>query len=180
MTTERADTTVFDAIRTKRDTRRYSDRPIPEAALRRILQAGRMAGSSKNTQPVRFVIVRDQAHKEELAACGDFSAHLPSAPVAVAVVLLPDGGAFDAGRAAQNMMVAAWAEGITSCPTSMHRPECAAAVLRLPPDHRVQVVLPFAYPAEEAEPDARRPRPRLPLADYVHEEYWGEPGAPST
>src|SRR5215217_7430080 len=161
---------TFDVIRTKRDTRAYAGRPIPEETLRRILQAGRMAGSSKNTQPVRFVVLRDQKRKEELAACGDFAAHLPAAPVVVAVVLMPDGGAFDAGRAAQNMMVAAWAEGITSCPTSMHRPECAAAALGLPPGHRVAITLPFAYPAEsESE---RAGRPRLPLSDYVHEDRW--------
>jgi nitroreductase len=168
--------TVYDIIRTKRDTRAYADRPIAEEILRRILQAGRMAGSSKNTQPVRFVVLRDRERKEELAACGDFAAHLASAPVVVAVVLMPGGGPFDAGRAAQNMMVAAWAEGITSCPTSMHRPECAAAVVGLPPDHRVAIVLPFAYPEESAE---RRPgRPRLPLADYVYEDRWGQAAQP--
>ena len=163
---------TFDVIRTKRDTRAYAGRPIPEETLRRILQAGRMAGSSKNTQPVRFVVLRDQKRKEELAACGDFATHLPSAAVVVAVVLLPDGGPFDAGRAAQNMMVAAWAEGITSCPTSMHRPECAAAALGLPPQHRVAIMLPFGYPAD---PDPRPPRPgrqRLPLEQYVHEDRW--------
>ncbi len=133
-----------------------------------------MAGSSKNAQPCRFVVLRDQEHKRELAACGDFAQHLPSAPVVVAVVLLPDGGPFDAGRAAQNMMVAAWAEGITSCPTSMHRPDDAARVLRLPDGHRVATTLPLAYPAEA--PPARPSRPRLPLDEYVHEEYWQEGG----
>lgn len=171
MTTS-AKRSTFDVIRTKRDTRAYADRPIPEETLRRILQAGRMAGSSKNTQPVRFVVLRDRTRKEELAVCGDFSGHMPSAPVVVGVVLTPGGGPFDAGRAAQNMMLAAWAEGITSCPTSMHRPECAAKVLGLPEEHRVAIVLPFGYPAEGG---AGRPgRPRLPLDEYVHEDRWGQ------
>jgi len=172
MTTDSRTRSTYDVIRTKRDTRAYAERPIPEETLQRILQAGRMAGSSKNSQPARFVVLRDRKRKEELAACGDFATHMPSAPVVVAVVLLPDGGPFDAGRAAQNMMVAAWAEGITSCATSMHRPECAAEVLGLPPEHRVAIALPFGYPAEAA---ADRPgRPRLPLSDYVHEDRWGE------
>jgi nitroreductase len=131
-----------------------------------------MAGSSKNSQPARFVVLRSRERIEELAACGDFAMHLPSAPVVVAVVLTPGGGPFDAGRAAQNMMLAAWAEGITSCPTSMHRPECAAAVLGLPPEHRVAIALPFAYPAEQGE--SRPGRPRLPLSEYVHEDRWGQ------
>jgi nitroreductase len=161
---------TYDVIRTKRDTRQYAEKPIPEETLHRILQAGRMAGSSKNTQPCRFVLVRDPERKKELAACGDFSAHLPSAPVVVAVVLAPDGGAFDAGRAAQNMMVTAWAEGITSCPTSMHRPDDAARVLGLPPEHKVAITLPFAYPVEDGR--SRPGRPRMPLAEYVHEDHW--------
>ena len=171
MTTKDATRSTYDVIRTKRDTRTYADRPIPEETVQRILQAGRMAGSSKNSQPVRFIVLRDQARKEELAACGDFATHLPTAPLVVALVLTPGGGPFDAGRAAQNMMIAAWAEGITSCPTSMHRADDAARVLGLPEEHRVAIVLPFAYPAEGES--GRPPRPRLPLAEYVHEDCWG-------
>ena len=175
MTTKDATRSTYDVIRTKRDTRTYADRPIPGETVQRILQAGRMAGSSKNSQPVRFIVLRDRARKEELAACGDFATHLPTAPLVVALVLTPGGGPFDAGRAAQNMMIAAWAEGITSCPTSMHRPEDAAKVLDLPEEHRVAIVLPFAYPAED--PTGRPPRPRLPLAEYVHEDRWGNTAA---
>ena len=175
MTTKNATRSTYDVIRTKRDTRAYADRPIPEETLQRILQAGRMAGSSKNSQPVRFVVLRDRGRKEELAACGDFATHLPAAPLVVALVLTPGGGPFDAGRAAQNMMLAAWAEGITSCPTSMHRPDDAAKVLGLPEEHRVAIVPPFAHPAQD--PSGRPPRPRLPLAEYVHEDRWGNTAA---
>ena len=159
-------TTFYDLIRTKRDSRAYADRPIPDETLRRILQAGRMAGSAKHAQPCRFVVLRDRRHKQELAACGDFTTHLPSAPVLVAIVTLPDAGqwepvratSFDAGRAAQNMMLTAWAEGITSCPVTMHRHDDAARVLGLPPDHRVTWVLAFGYPAGEDPGRERRPR----------------------
>jgi nitroreductase len=162
---------AFTAIVSKRDTRAFdSARPIPAESLRRILQAGRMAGSSKNTQPCRFVVLRDPERRAALARCGDFAKHVPDAPVVVAVVLMPEGGAFDAGRAAQNMMVAAWAEGITSCPTSMHHPECAAAALGLPPEHHVAIVLPFGYPRAD---EARTSRGRLPMEDIVSWEQWG-------
>lgn len=170
---------LFNLIQRKRDTRAYADTPIPEESLRRILRAGRKAGSAKHAEPVRFILLRDAEHRRELAACGDFTAQLPSAPVAVALVTLPPSGqwdperamSFDAGRAAQNMMLAAWAEGITSCPVTMHRHDDAARVLGLPPDHRVTWVLCFGYPAGE---DPNRPnRTRLPLAEYVHEERWG-------
>lgn len=157
-------------IRSKRDSRAYADRPIPEDALQRILQAGRMAGSSKNTQPWRFVVLRDPERKAELAACGQFAAHVPAAPLVIAVVLTPGGGAFDAGRAAQNMMLAAWAEGITSCPVAMHDREGAAKVLGLPDDHVVAIVCSFGYP--ESEASLHRGVARTPLDDLVRYERW--------
>lgn len=176
-------TETYDLIRTKRDTRAYAPRPIPSAVLRRIIQAGRMAGSAKHAQPCRFVVLSDPAHTRELAACGDFTAHLQEAPIVIAIVLTPPADqfdpvratAFDAGRAAQNLMLAAWAEGIASCPVTMHRGEDAARVLALPPDHTVIWVIALGYQA--AAPPARPSRPRLPLADYVFQEYWGRPAA---
>ena len=71
---------AYTCIRTKRDSRQYQDRPVPDEVLHRILQAGRMAGSSKNTQPWAFVVLRDPERKAELAACGQFAQHVPPAP----------------------------------------------------------------------------------------------------
>ncbi len=161
---------AYKAIVSKRDTRSYEGRPIPDAVLTRILTAGRMAGSSKNTQPCRFVVLRDAARKRELAACGQFATHVPSAAVAIAVVLVPGGSPFDAGRAAQNMMVAAWNEGVTSCPVSMHDTDCAVRTLGLPEGHRVAIVLAMGYP-EGGRVEARGQQ-RLPLDELVHNEHW--------
>ncbi len=107
----------YDVIRSKRDTKLLDSRSIPADTRRRILQAGRMAGSAKHSQPVRFVVVEDAALRQTLAACGDFTAQLAAAPLVIALVVLPGSGQhdperavqFDAGRAAQNMMLAAWA-----------------------------------------------------------------------
>ena len=130
---------TYKTIITKRDTRSFTEQAVPENAVRRIVQAGRMAGSSKNVQPCRFIIIDDQKTKEEVAKCGNFAAWIPSTPLLVAVALTDAGtrSEFDAGRAAQNMMVAAWAEGIASCPVSMHHVECARDTLGLPRRNRV-------------------------------------------
>lgn len=161
---------AYKAIITKRDTRHFTGDAIPDEVLTRVLQAGRMAGSSKNSQPVRMVVLRDAAARERLASCGDYAEPVRQCSVAVAVVLTPGGGGFDAGRAAQNLMVAAWAEGIASCPASMHRPSCAAEALGLPPEHAVAVVVALGYP------DTKHPlsggRQRLPLDELVHWERW--------
>jgi nitroreductase len=158
------------AIRTKRDSRAYADRAVSDTTLDVILQAGRMAGSSKNTQPWRFVVFLDEARKREIASCGQFAQHVPAAPVVIAIVLTPGGGPFDAGRAAQNMMLAAWAEGVTSCPVAMHDHECASRVLGLPEDHRVAMLISFGYP--ESKESLHRGIARTPLEELVRYERW--------
>ncbi len=157
-------------IRSKRDSRDYAEAPILEETLHCILQAGRMSASSKNTQPWAFVVLREASGKSKLAACGQFAQHVPSAPLVIAVVLTSGGGGFDAGRTAQNMMLAAWAEGITSCPVSMHDQECAQRALGLPEGHRVAIVLAFGYPASEES--RHRGIARTPMAELVHNERW--------
>ena len=161
---------AYACIRSKRDSRAYAARPIPEEALQRILRAGRMAGSSKNSQPCRYVVLRDAKRREQVASCGQFSKPVLAAPLAIAVVLAPGGGAFDAGRAAQNMMLAAWEQGITSCPVAMHDRDCAAREVGLPAEHAVAMVIAFGYP--ESEESRHMGAARTPLAELVHDERW--------
>jgi nitroreductase len=167
---------VYKTIVSKRDTRAFTDQKVPEETVRRIVQAGRMAGSSKNSQPCRFVVIDDPAVLTEVAKCGDFAAWLPTAPLAIAVALTAEGtrGEFDAGRAAQNMMVAAWGDGVGSCPLSMHHVDCARDALGLPSDWRVAIVLAFGYRARppKSVPEAAR----LPWHEYVRRNNWQESG----
>jgi nitroreductase len=164
---------AYRAIVSKRDTRAFADLPLPAEAQRRILQAGRMAGSSKNSQPCRFIAIDDPRAKEAIAGCGDFSGWVPATPwlVAVAVPGEAPRGEFDAGRAAQNMMVAAWGEGIASCPATMHRPDCARETLGLPADYRVVIVVGFGYPSRPPKRVAEAAR--KPWDEYVHRNRWG-------
>jgi len=173
---------AYKAITTKRDTRSYIGNPIEDEALRRILQAGRMAGSSKNTQPVRLVVMRDREWLTEVATCGTFSQPLLTAAAGIAVCCAPDGSDFDAGRAAQNMMVSAWNEGIASCPTSVHNQPCIIEKLALPQDEvgetsgrkgwRVVVIIALGYP--EPSVPMSMGRARVEMGEYVWWEKWGE------
>ena len=170
---------TYKAILTKRDTRSYTDQPIPDDVLMRILQAGRMAGSSKNTQPVRLVVLVEKEPILDIATCGKFSEPLKAAAAAVAVCCAPDGSDFDAGRAAQNIMVAAWNEGIASCPTSVHDQDCGRSKLGLPQDvedeatgrkgWRVVVIIALGYPQPGVPMSMGRAR--KPLEEYVS---WGK------
>jgi nitroreductase len=170
--------TPYTTIISHRAVREFQDRPIPDDALHRILQAGRMSGSSKNSQPWWFVVVRDADTRQRLSRCGDFAGHLVSAPLAIAIVFDPKfyRGEFDSGRAVQNMMLAAWADGIGSCIASMHREAEAKAVLGVPDEHRLQHVLSFGYPLSQpgAATDARTSKRsgRKPMETLVHYEKW--------
>ena len=57
---------ALTALRTKRDTRSYADQPVDDDTLDTLLDAARMAGSAKNVQPVRMIVVTDQATKTAL------------------------------------------------------------------------------------------------------------------
>jgi len=166
------DNLTYKTIVSKRDTRAFTGEPVPAETARRIVQAARMAGSSKNSQPCRFVMLDDPAQRSAVAECGDFAAWLPEAPLAVAVVLTEAGTRqeFDAGRAAQNMMVAAWAEGVGSCPVSIHHVECGRDKLGLPEGWRISIIIGFGYRAKppKSVPEAAR----LAWDDYVKSNRW--------
>ncbi len=83
---------TYETIVSKRDTRRFSDRPIPEETLARLVQAARMAGSAKAAMPVRLILVSDQEQKVRLAECGNFTPHIPTCQVAAVFVLVPEAG----------------------------------------------------------------------------------------
>ena len=114
--------TPYEAIIAKRDLRMYTDQPIPDDVLHRILQAGRMAGSAKNFESNRLVVVTDQAVQDALADAGDFSSWIGSSAMLIGLAT-PVGQErpFDVGRQAQNMMLAATSLGLASCPIGFAR-----------------------------------------------------------
>jgi nitroreductase len=77
---------VSEAIRYKRAVRQFKDGPLPEEAIFAILNAGRRAQSSKNTQPWHFIAMRDKATLKALSECGPWAGHLAGAALGVALV----------------------------------------------------------------------------------------------
>jgi nitroreductase len=130
---------TFLAIASRRETRDYADTPIPEDVVRRILDAGRLSGSSRNTQKWEFVVVSDH---EAMAQCVYAPGNVLGAALVVAIA--GGAGAMDVGRAAQNMLLAAWNEGVGSCPNGISDAEGAERIAGAP----VTVVLTFGYPAK--------------------------------
>lgn len=173
-------TDVWTAIRTKRMVRVFGDRPLAPEHLARIVDAARHAGSSKNTQRWDFVVVEDRATLRRLASVGPFAGHVAGAAAAIGLVT-PDPNApgaslslvWDAGLAAENMMLAAWELGIGSCPATVYEQPMAREILGYPDDRWCGYVLSFGYPADPV--DLRRPPRaggRRPLDEVLHRERW--------
>ena len=79
---------VWTAVARKRAIRRFAGRPLEADHLRRILDAGRHAGSSKNSQPWAFIVVEDRETLRELGKVGPYAGHLAGAAAGIALVSL--------------------------------------------------------------------------------------------
>jgi nitroreductase len=169
---------TYQTILSLRAVRQFDlSRPIADAALQRILQAGRMSGSSKDSQPWWFIVVTDRDKLAALSQTGDFAQHLAGAAMAIAIVFDPKfyRGEFDSGRAAQNMMLTAWNDGLGSCLASMHREDDCKAVLGVPGELRLQHIISFGYPRPGDQSIAIVPkRARKPLDEIVMKERWNK------
>jgi nitroreductase len=171
---------VLDAIRGLRVVRRFADRPLEPDRLATILNAGRRASSSKNQQRWDFIVVTDRDHLRELGRVGAYAGHLGGAAAAVALVTPDPYGPdeplsilWDLGLAAQNMILAAWALGIGSCPATVYDADLARRLLGYPPGFACEYLLSFGYPADPT--NLTRPLKaggRRPLAEVVHEDRW--------
>ena len=162
---------AYRAVVDKRDQRAFLPRSIPEDALHRILQAGRMTGSSKNSEPNRFIVIRDPARLAAVAALGPQARWVAKA-AAVIVIAQTVRHEYDAGRCAQNMMVVAWGEGIGSCPAHVAESDLGA-LLGVPTTMHLNRLVAFGYvDPERAAPPRSVARRRLPFEELTHHESW--------
>jgi nitroreductase len=172
---------TWDAIRTRRNVRRFADRPIPAEDLDRIVAAAALAPSSMNEQRWAFVVCRDRKRLEELARSGDYADHVAGAAAAIAF-LTPrvdevgerESVAFDLGQAVENAMLAAWELGIGSCHASVYDEPLVRAALGYPSAMTCDLIVSFGYPEDPgtlAPPGSRGGRKRLEL--LRHDERFG-------
>jgi nitroreductase len=165
---------TYLAVASKRDWRSYADRPVPKEVQRRILDAGRVSGSSQNVQPWQFVVVESDEAKRRVGGVVYAASNIETCAFAVAIATEGAKYPLDVGRALQNMFLVAWNEGVVSCPNGMPDQQAAAAALGLEGDWLPVNIGSFGYPKRELDPSARSAEEwsaeanRKPLDELVH------------
>ncbi len=169
---------TWDAIRARRNVREFASEPVSEADLDRILEAGRRAPSSKNTQPWDFIVVTDPEPLQRLAGVWQGAWHVAGAPGAIAFVL-PEPETerqrniawFDLGHAVMAMMLMAADLGLGTGHASVADQDLAREILGFPDDRYCAMLLSVGRPADRPMRPIEKPA-RRPIEDVVHRQVW--------
>lgn len=163
---------VFEAVRTVLAVRNFADRQVPSEAIRRILEAGRLTGSSMNLQPWHFIVIENRETLRQLGVLARSGPYIAGAPLAVVVAI--ENSRFaqsDASRSIQSMILTAWSEGIGSNWVGFMGLTDVRALLGIPETLEILAILPFGYPAKVVGLGRKK---RKALAEVVHRERFGQ------
>jgi nitroreductase len=164
-------------LRSLRAVRSFRPDPVPREVVDDILEVARWSGSASNRQPWELVMIRNRETLAALARVEGYANHLRDAPLGIVLVMVgehPTQEAYDEGRLAERVMLAAWAHGVGSSVgwiTGGGR-EAAKEILGVPEGRMVRTTISLGYPDEEAR-RRRVGQARKPLSEIVHEERYG-------
>jgi nitroreductase len=168
--------TVLRALRRTKQFRRFTSEPVDPDALREILEVARWTGSSMNSQPWTFVVIHDRALLDGIASAAQYARHVGHAQVAIAIVMPGEDAeseAYDEGRAAERILIAAHALGLGAGIGWAQGDQEYAAVRKLldvsAPAY-VRTIVSVGHPTEEAlRPRTAPGTARRPLSEIVRE-----------
>jgi nitroreductase len=164
---------VFQAVRTVLAVRDYQEKPVPPDVVRRIVEAGRLAGSSMNGQPWRFIVVEDRETLRRLGALARSGPYVARAALAIVVAIERTRFAVsDGSRAIQSMILTAWSEGVGSNWVGFLGLTEVKSLLSIPDDLDVLAIVPFGYPGKAG---GKGKKARKPLSEVAHRERFGQP-----
>ena len=162
---------VLEAIRNRRSIRKYKDTKVEDDKVSAILEAGQWAPSASNKQPWHFIVVRDKDMREKLADAHTYGRFMKESPVVIVVLgesaRHPRYYLADPHNAVQNMLLAAYAQGLSTCWMGVRDTEIEPAfrkLLNVPDGFRVVCSISVGYGNQE------RTSNRRPLDEIVS---WG-------
>ncbi|MGB2907458.1 MAG: nitroreductase family protein [Candidatus Aminicenantaceae bacterium] len=153
---------LYDVIVSRRTVRQYRSEPVPRTMLERLVNAGRLAPSAANRQPLEFVVVDDGEVCGRIFPCLKWAAYIApegdpkpgQEPTAYVVVLVNTAirdtmYEWDSGAAVENVLLAAWEEGVGTCWLISVDKDTIHDILAVPDSFRVDSVIALGYAAEE-------------------------------
>ena len=164
---------VFEAARTVLAVREYQEKAVPPDVVRRIVEAGRLTGSSMNRQPWQFIVVDDRETLRQLGAVARTGPYIAQAPLAiVAMIERTKFSVSDASRAIQSMILTAWSEGVVSNWAGFFDLDGVKPLLGIPDDLDVLAIVPFGYPVRAVGKGRKQ---RKPLNEVAYRGRFGQP-----
>jgi len=164
---------VFDVVRTALAIRSYQDKPIPQEIVVKIVEAGRLTGSSMNRQPWHFVVVQNLDMLRKLGEAAQSGPYIADAHLAIVVAVERTRfSVSDASRAIQSMVLTAWSEGVGSNWVGFIPMPEINALLGIPTELDVLAIIPFGYPAR---PVGKGKKQRKSISEVAYRERFGTP-----
>ena len=173
---------VFKAIKTRRSIRAFTDKPVTDREVKKLIEAARWAPSAGNIQPWEFIIVRDPKVKHDLCEAAMNQTLIEQASVVIVVCADPMQSSKrygsrginlyclqDTAAAAQNILLTAHAAGLAACWIGAFNEEAAKGVIGVPDELRPIAIIPVGHPAEKP-----RARLRRSLDEIMHHETYGQ------
>lgn len=169
---------AYECVATKLEVREFEPRNVPADVKLKVLEAARLTGSGMNNQHWRFILVRGRDNLKRLAEDSTTGAWVAQANFAVIVLTNQKFGfhMLDAGRAAQDMQIAAWNFGVGSCLFTGLNLETLRKDFGIPKEMSPSVVVGFGYPAKKLTGKRKNRKPLNELAYLYNYDNRLEPG----
>ena len=143
---------AMEAITTRRSVRQFSQKPVPDELIYKLIDAGRLAPTANNVQPWEFVVVTNKQIREKIASLANYGSFIAGAPVCIAVFCKDTKYYLEDGCAAtENILIAAHALGLgSSWVAGDKKPYCneIKEILNVPPAYKLISLLPIGYPLD--------------------------------
>ena len=169
---------LLNLLKTRRSIRRYRPDSVPDEMVEQLLEAGRWAPSASNRQPWTFIVVRNEAIRQQVAEHAALYfirwAHAAEAPLLIVLCGDSRNPAYrrylheDIGLAGSQIMLQAKALGLGTCWIGALDRKAIAGILKMPDHLEIVGLLTVGFPAEDPPPTSRKP-----LAEIVHYEVYG-------
>jgi len=171
---------ALEPIRRVSQIRQYSPEPVPDDVVEQLLELARWTGSAKNSQPWRFIVVRDKERLGKIAALRPPIGWLAGAPIGIAIVLEgAEGmfGAYDEGRLTERLLTGATMLGYGGGTAWFGGPAQdaeAKRILGIPDELTARQIVMIGRPASRKDPRPTGPmRGRKAISELVSYDRWG-------